>query len=423
MDYFEYRYGQLFAEELPIEQIAQEVGTPFYCYSYKTINRHYKIFDKAFEDVPHIICYAVKANSNLAILRLLAKLGSGADTVSEGEIRRSLRAGIPPEKIVFSGVGKTKAEITYALKKDILQFNVESFEELSLIASIAEQLGKKANVAIRVNPDVNADTIDKISTGRKGDKFGIEWNRAEEIYEKISQYKSLRVNGITIHIGSQLTSLQPFEKAFTKIKDLVQLLKSKGLRIKYLDLGGGLGIPYQQNSENIPPNPEEYAKMIVNMIKDLGCILVLEPGRLIVGNGGILVSKVTYNKKTSYKNFIILDAGMNDLMRPSLYGASHELVPVRKSGAKAEVMEKVDIVGPVCETSDIFAKELYLPQLKQGDLLAIRSSGAYGAVMSNEYNTRPLTAEVIVKDDKFAIIKHRPSYEEILKRDKIPKWI
>ncbi len=416
MDHFNYFDGSLCAENVPVVKIANDIGTPFYVYSSATIKRHYDVFSQAFKAIPTLICFAVKANSNLAVLNLLGSLGAGADTVSEGEIRRARAAGIAAEKIVFSGVGKSRDEIRYALGVGIAQFNVESREELDMINEEAEILGMQANIAVRVNPDVDAKTHDKISTGRKTDKFGVAWEDIIDVYEFTKTKKNLNVVGVTTHIGSQLTDIKPFKQAFERIKSLVINLRENGHDIRRLDLGGGLGIPYGREN---PPSPEEYASMIVETIQDLNCQLVLEPGRLIVGNAGILVSKVIRVKDTKDRKFIVIDAAMNDLTRPSMYGSYHEIITVNQS---EEDLEAVDIVGPICESSDVFGRDRQLSPVAVDDLVALRSAGAYGATMSSTYNSRPLIAEVIVKDNDYKIIRKRQSYAELLGQDIIPDW-
>jgi diaminopimelate decarboxylase len=417
VDHFNYQNGNLYAENVNLSDIAKQVGTPFYCYSTATLTRHYQVFADAFKSVDATICFAVKANSNLAVLKTLANLGAGGDCVSEGEIRRCLAAGIPASKIVFSGVGKTKDEMAFALKTGIMQINIESAVELDSLNEVAISLGKKAPVSFRVNPDIDAGSHDKISTGRKEDKFGIPWEEVRDIYKKAATMKGIEIRGVATHIGSQLTDLVPFQKAFLKVKDLVKTLKGDGHNITHLDLGGGLGIPYKQQDI---PSPAEYAEMTIEAVKELGCALAFEPGRLICGNAGILVSEVIYLKKTMHKNFLVIDAAMNDLIRPTLYNAHHEIVPVVEHSGEKIAM---DIVGPICETGDVFAKNRHLPELSQGDLIAIRSCGAYGAVMSSEYNSRLLIPEVMVNGDKFAVIRPRQSYEDMLARDSIPSWL
>ncbi len=419
MDSFNYKNGELFAENVAIQSVAQNVGTPFYCYSTETLTRHYRVFSEAFSGANALICFAVKANSNLAVLKLLGKLGSGGDCVSAGEVRRCLKAGIPAERIVFSGVGKTIEEMRFALNANIHQFNVESEAELELLNKVAAELGKKAPIAIRVNPDVAAGTHDKISTGRKEDKFGIAWEHVEDIYSKAENLEHIAVKAVSCHIGSQLTSLAPFEKAFKKVVKLVERLRNLGHTIERLDLGGGLGVPYSQEA---PPLPKEYAKMVINETQHLNCELIFEPGRLIAANAGIMVSSVIYKKQTDSREFLIIDAAMNDLMRPALYDSYHKIIPVQELSNAEQTL--YDVVGPVCETTDVFAKQRALPkELKDADLVAFRSAGAYGAVMSNSYNTRPLIPEVLVDGDKFEIIRKRETYDEMLEKDIIPSWL
>lgn len=416
MDHFNYNNNLLHAEAVPLTKIADSVGTPFYCYSTATLERHYNVLAEVFKNIKSTICFAVKACPNIAVIRTLSNLGAGADTVSEGEIRRALAANVPANKIVFSGVGKTPAEIEFALKKGIMQFNVESEPELLTINSIAKKLGKKAPISFRVNPDVDAGTHDKISTGRKEDKFGIAWESAKDIYKLASTFPNIEIVGLSTHIGSQLTKLDPFRSAFRKMVGLAEELKSLGFSIKRIDLGGGLGVPYTTED---PPAPKEYAELIVETIKNLGCELLLEPGRVIAGNAGILVCKVIYVKKTAHKNFVIVDAAMNDLMRPALYDAKHEIVPINQAN---ELSFAADIVGPVCETGDVLARNRDLPELEPGDLIAFRTAGAYGASMSNSYNSRLLVPEVLVKGSEFSVIRNRQTYEEMLLAEKIPNW-
>jgi diaminopimelate decarboxylase len=416
MDHFNYRNGELFAEDVSVKEISKQVGTPFYCYSKATLERHYNVFANALKQVDATICFAVKANSNLAVLKTLAKLGAGGDCVSIGEIKRCLAAGIPASKIVFSGVGKTKGELEFALRNNVMQINVESEVELYSLNDVAGKVGIKAPVSFRINPDIDAGTHDKISTGRKEDKFGIAYEQARDIYQKAASMENINIRGVATHIGSQLTELDPFRQAFAKIRKLVEDLRAEGHAIKHLDLGGGLGIPYK---EQTPPSPDEYAKMVVEATQGLGCKLVFEPGRLIAGNAGILVSQVIYLKKTEHRNFLVIDAAMNDLIRPSLYDAFHEVVPVEENNSVLQM----DIVGPICETGDVFGKGRMLPELVAEDLVAIRSCGAYGAVMSCEYNSRLLVPEVMVNGDKFSVIRARESYDEMLNKDQIPDWI
>ena len=421
MDHFNYRNGQLYAEDVSVGDIASSVGTPFYVYSTATLVRHFQLFDDALDGMDHFICYAMKAASNQAILKTLGNLGAGMDVVSGGEYRRAIAAGIPPEKVVFSGVGKTLEEITLVLQNGIRQFNVESESELDHISSVASSMNKMAPIAIRINPDVDAQTHEKIATGKAENKFGIPISKAREIYARASQMPGIRIIGIDLHIGSQLTDLEPFEKAYQKVADLTQVLRSDGHTIKRLDLGGGLGIPYEKD-KSAPPLPEEYGKMVKKVLGHLDCEIEIEPGRLIVGNAGILVSSVLCVKNGDNRNFLILDAAMNDLIRPAMYDAYHDIIPVKKQGSNlAETT--YDVVGQVCETGDTFAKKRKMCELIENDLVAFRSAGAYGAVMSSEYNTRPLIPEVMVNKDEFAIIRNRPSYEEIIDRDIIPNWL
>ncbi len=419
MDHFNYRNGQLYAEDVSVAEIAESVGTPFYVYSTATLVRHFQLFDDALDGMDHCICYAMKAASNQAILKTLGNLGAGMDVVSGGEYRRAISAGIPPEKVVFSGVGKTLEEITLALQNGIRQFNVESDSELEKISSIASSMDKIAPIAIRINPDVDAQTHEKIATGKAENKFGIPLSRAREVYFKASQLPGISIMGIDLHIGSQLTELEPFKKAYQKLADLTHILRQDGHKIKRLDLGGGLGIPYEKN-KSAPPLPAEYGKMVSEVLGHLDCEIEIEPGRLIVGNAGILVSSILGVKNGSNRNFLILDAAMNDLIRPAMYDAYHDIIPVKQTNSPEAVY---DVVGPVCETGDTFAKKRKMPELSESDLVAFRSAGAYGAVMSSEYNTRPLIPEVMVNKNEFSVIRKRPSYEEIIDRDIIPDWL
>ncbi len=417
MHHFEYRAGELYAEDVPILEIARAIGTPFYLYSTATLRRHFRVFDQAFNQVKHLVCYSVKANSNLAILRIFAKEGSGADIVSGGEFFRAKKAGIPSKKIVFSGVGKTRQEIFQALSDGILMFNVESLGELEVISQEAKRLGKKAPIAIRVNPDIDPKTHPYISTGLKKNKFGLDVETAYEAYKKALQDPHLEIVGIDCHIGSQLTDLEPFIKALQRIKAFVGRLSEIGIKLQYLDLGGGLGIVYGNES---PPPPAEYASAIQNEIKDLDITLILEPGRVIVGNAGILVTKVLYFKETKTKNFIIVDAGMNDLLRPAFYEAYHEIKPVIMKPREKIV---ADVVGPICETSDFLARDRKLPKVYPGELLAVMSAGAYGFVMSSNYNSRPRPAEVLVSGDKFYVIRRRETFEDLILGEEIPEFL
>ena len=413
MDHFAYKNSELFAEDVSIAKLAEQVGTPFYCYSKATLTRHFHVFHEALAELNPLICYAVKANTSLAILQTLAKLGAGADVVSGGEIYASLKAGIKPEKIVFSGVGKTAEEIKYALEQGIFQFNVESEPELEEISKVASNLNKIANIAFRVNPDIAPDTHAKISTGQKTSKFGVPIEDAIRLYAKAATLSAINVQGASVHIGSQLTNLAPFAKAFERVVALVKELRTLGHNITTLDLGGGLGIPYSE--QDAPPLPLAYAEIVKQAVKDISCQLIFEPGRLLVGNAGILATKVIAIKRNSDKIFVIVDAAMNDLVRPTLYNAYHNILPVI-ADEKAQA-ELVDIVGPVCETGDIFASARLLKLPKAGDLLVFRSAGAYGSSMASTYNSRPLIAEIMVNGCEYAIIRKRQSYEELFERD------
>ncbi|HDD43816.1 MAG TPA: diaminopimelate decarboxylase [Candidatus Desulfofervidus auxilii] len=418
MHHFCYKNGELYAEDVPLRKIAEEVGTPCYIYSQATLTHHFNVFDRAFKNIPHLTCYSVKANSNIALLHLFASLGGGADVVSGGELFRALKAGVSPKKIVFSGVGKTEGEIEMALKAGILMFNVESEAELETIEKIAKRLEKKAPIALRVNPDIDPKTHPYISTGLKKHKFGIEMSQAKELYFKALKMPHLEIIGIDCHIGSQVTSLAPFLEALERIKSLWHELEKKGIKLNYLDMGGGLGIPYHEEEE--PPHPTDYAKAIIEAAKDLHCTLIFEPGRVIVGNAGILLVKVLYLKKTSEKQFVIVDGAMNDLIRPSLYGAYHEIKPVIKKDNSTIL---ADIVGPICETTDFFARDREISSIKKGDLLAIMSAGAYGFVMSSNYNSRLRSPEVLVNGEKYWVIRRRESYEDLVRLEEIPAWL
>ncbi|MEM7526139.1 MAG: diaminopimelate decarboxylase [Pseudomonadota bacterium] len=421
MDHFHYRDGRLHAEEVAIEQIAAAVGTPFFVYSTATLERHYHVFDEALAGMDHLVAYAVKANSNLAVIATLARLGAGADVVSGGELVKALRAGVPPGRIVFSGVGKTLDEMRLALSEGIGHFNVESEPELEMLSAVARGMGRVAKIAVRVNPDVDAKTHAKISTGKSEDKFGVPISRAFDLYAHAATLPGIEVIGVDVHIGSQLTDLTPFEHAFEKVAELTRDLRAAGHRISHLDLGGGLGIPYQASNQ-APPLPFDYGALIRRTVGGLGCKVTIEPGRLIAGNAGLLVASVIYRKEGEGRDFLILDAAMNDLIRPAMYEAYHEIVTVREPAPDAPV-KPIDVVGPVCETGDTFARQRVLPPLGAGDLVAFRSAGAYGAVMSSEYNTRPLAPEVLVKGDDFATVRARPTLEEMLARDSVPAWI
>ena len=421
MDHFLYRDGELFAEDVAIAEIASEVGTPFYCYSTATLTRHFRLFDEALGDMPHMICYAMKAASNQAILRTLANLGAGMDVVSGGEYARARAAGVPGDKIVFSGVGKTREEMRAALTGGIRQFNVESEPEMEALSEVAHELGAVAPITVRVNPDVDAKTHAKIATGKSENKFGIPIARAREVYAQAASLPGIKVVGIDVHIGSQLTELEPFRLAYRKVAELTEALRGDGHEIIRLDLGGGLGIPYTRSNE-APPLPVEYGAMIREELGHLGCEIEIEPGRLVAGNAGVLISQVIYLKSGEGREFLILDGAMNDLIRPAMYDAYHDIIPVIEPAAGAE-QRPYDIVGPVCESGDTFAKGRMMPPLADGDLVAFRSAGAYGAVMSSEYNTRPLVPEVLVHGHQFAVIRPRPTFDEMINRDTIPEWL
>jgi len=419
MDHFLYKDDQLYAEDIAIAEIARSVGTPFYLYSTATLERHFRVFSDAFTGVEALVCFAVKANSNQAVLTTLAKLGAGADVVSEGELMRALKAGIPADKIVFAGVGKTTDAITAALKAGIKQFNIESEAELEVINTVAATMNTVAPVSVRVNPDVDAKTHAKISTGKAENKFGIPWERVDSVYDRISALDNVQAVGVDLHIGSQLTELAPFKAAFEKVVTLTKQLQAKGHRIKHIDLGGGLGIPYGADTA-APPSPGAYGEMVRAVLGDLDCSIILEPGRLIAGNAGILVSTMLYEKTSETRQFYILDAGMNDLLRPAMYEAHHEIVPVAQNFGKTVT---VDFVGPVCESSDVFATHRETQKLVAGDLVAIKSAGAYSAVMASSYNSRPLLAEVMVSGDKFAVVRKHQSLEELISMDCVPSWL
>ncbi|MGD1927054.1 MAG: diaminopimelate decarboxylase [Paracoccaceae bacterium] len=421
MDHFTYRDGVLHAEDVPLTEIAEAVGTPVYVYSTSTLERHYRVFQEALAGMDHLICYAMKANGNQAVIKTLANLGAGMDVVSEGELRRALAAGVPGEKIVFSGVGKTATEIRHALEHDIRQFNVESEPELDVLSAMADQMGRTARIAIRVNPDVDAKTHAKIATGKSDNKFGIPISKAREVYGLAASLPGIDVVGVDVHIGSQLTDLEPYRNAFLLVAELTKDLRADGHDIRRLDLGGGLGIPYQHSNER-PPLPFDYGQVIRETVGDLGCEIEIEPGRLIAGNAGILLASVIYRKQGEDRDFLILDAAMNDLIRPAMYDAWHDIVPVVEPASGTRI-GPVDVVGPVCESGDTFAKQRTLPHMAAGDLAVFRSAGAYGAVMSSEYNARPMVPEVLVKGDQFAVIRDRPTYAEMIDRDTVPTWL
>jgi len=421
MDHFNYQSGELCAEDVSITRIAAEVGTPFYCYSTATLERHYQVFADAFGGTDTLVCYALKANSNLAVVRTLARLGAGADIVSEGELRRAQAAGIPADKIVFSGVGKRPQEMQAALDAGILQFNVESLPELETLNDVATAARTQAPVALRINPDVDAGSHHKISTGREQDKFGITWANARDAYGHAAGLPGIRIVGIDVHIGSQLSSLDPFEAAFRKVADMVTILRGDGHDIRRIDLGGGLGVPYHE-TDQAPPLPTVYADMIKRVAGHLECQIVLEPGRLISANAGVLVTSVVYVKKSGDRTFVILDGAMNDLIRPAMYDAYHRILPVTEPAVNAP-RAPVDLVGPVCETGDTFARDRLMPPLEAGDLVVLCTAGAYGAVMSSTYNTRPLAPEVLAKGGEYAVVRRRPSLDEMLAAEDIPAWL
>ncbi|WP_349435630.1 diaminopimelate decarboxylase [Pararhizobium sp. A13] len=421
MNHFEYRDGILFAEDVSVIDIAKAVGTPFYCYSTATLERHYSVFSKAFADIDAMVCYAMKANSNQAVLKTLGRLGAGVDVVSGGELRRALAAGIPASRIMFSGVGKTAGEMDLALEAGIYCFNVESEPELEILNARAVRLGKQAHVSFRINPDVDAKTHAKISTGKKENKFGISWERARAVYAHAATLPGIKVTGIDMHIGSQITELQPFEDAFKLLRELVDTLRADGHTIDHVDVGGGLGVPYREDN-NPPPLPDAYANIVKDQLRNLNCKIVTEPGRLIVGNAGILVTEVIYVKDGGEKTFVIVDGAMNDLIRPTLYEAYHEIRPVRISAANAPRI-KADVVGPVCETGDYLALDREMAMPKPGDLIAVGTAGAYGAVQAGTYNSRLLVPEVLVKGDRFHVIRPRTSYEDLIGLDSVPDWL
>jgi diaminopimelate decarboxylase len=421
MHHFDYRHGVLHAEGVNLVELAQAVGTPFYCYSTATLERHYRVFAGAFADVPSLVCYAVKANSNQAVIATLAKLGAGADVVSGGELKRVLKAGVPADKIMFSGIGKTAAELAMALEANILCVNVESEPELDLLSQIATQKGRTACVSIRVNPDVDAKTHAKISTGLSENKFGIPISRARAVYAHAAKLPGIRVTGVDMHIGSQITELSPFDDAFALLSDFVRELRADGHTISHVDLGGGLGIPYREDNDP-PPDPSAYAQVVKRATRGLDCKLIFEPGRLIVGNAGILVTRVLYIKRGEAKSFVIVDAAMNDLIRPTLYDAHHDIRPVAetKPGTTRIV---ADVVGPVCESGDFLALDRGLVEPKPGDLLAVMTAGAYGAVQAGTYNTRALIPEVLVRDSEWALVRPRLEADQLIALDQIPAWL
>jgi diaminopimelate decarboxylase len=421
MHHFAYRDGVMFAEDVALPEIARAVGTPFYCYSSATIERHYRVFSDAFGGQDALVAYAMKANSNQAVIATLARLGAGMDVVSEGELRRARAAGVPGERIVFSGVGKTRAEMELGLAEGILCFNIESEPELEALSAVAVARGAIAPIAIRVNPDVDARTHAKIATGKSGNKFGVPISSAREVYARARALPGVKVTGVDMHIGSQITDLQPFDDSFALLADFVKVLRADGHVIDHVDLGGGLGIPYREDNSP-PPLPVQYAEIVARRTRGLDCRVILEPGRLIVGNAGALVTSVLYLKKGEGKTFVIVDAAMNDLVRPTLYEAWHDILPVRKASADGP-WARADVVGPVCESGDYLALGRDLPEAAAGDLLAIMTAGAYGAVQAGTYNTRLLIPEVLVRGADYAVIRPRPTYEELIGLDKLPPWL
>ena len=420
MNHFDYRNGVLHAEAVNLADLAGSVGTPFYCYSTATLERHYRVFAEAFAGEQIMICYALKANSNQSVLRTLAKLGAGADVVSGGELKRALAAGVPPNKILFSGVGKTEAELRAALSSDIFCINIESEPELELLSRLAVETGKTARISVRVNPDVDAGTHAKISTGKSENKFGIPLSQARGVYARAAKLPGIEVTGADMHIGSQITDLARMETAFRILAEFVQALRADGHNISHVDFGGGLGIPYYMDRE-APPAPDAYAAMVKRVVHNLGCTLMFEPGRMIVGNAGILVTRVIYVKHGEAKNFVVIDAAMNDLIRPTLYEAHHDILPVVKIVGERSMV--ADVVGPVCESGDYLALDRTLPAPKAGDLLAIMTAGAYGAVQSGTYNTRPLVPEVLVKDDQYAVVRPRVDVDALIAMDRLAPWL
>lgn len=420
MHHFHYQSGELYCEDVPLSKLTRDVGSPFYVYSTATMERHVRVIREAFSGIDALIAYSVKANSNLGVLATLAKLGCGADVVSSGELRRALKAGIPAEKIVFSGVGKTKSEIQFALQSGIWQFNVESLEELEALSSVAETMDMTAPVALRVNPDVVAGAHPNISTGKAGDKFGVPWGEAPHLYERIRELPNVKSVGIDVHIGSQIGELPPMGVAFRKTIDLALHLKNEGHEINQIDFGGGLGIPYE--SGDTPATPAQYASLIKELVGKLDIDVIIEPGRVIVGNAGILISQVLYTKEAPDRTFLIVDAGMNDLLRPSLYGAHHDMIPLIEPENNGPV-RLYDIVGPICESTDKFATNRELPTVNSGEFLAIMSAGAYGAVLSSQYNSRPLVPEILVRGAEFSLVRERPSFEQMIVGEGIPKWL
>ncbi len=421
MHHFVYRNGVLHAEAVNLIELARAVGTPFYCYSTATLARHYRVFAAAFADVPALICYSLKANSNQAVIKTLARLGAGADVVSEGELKRARAAGIPPDKIIFSGVGKTARELALAVDEGIFCVNVESEAELELLSSVALAKNRTVNISVRVNPNVDAKTHAKITTGRAEDKFGIPISRAREVYARAAKLGGLKVAGVDMHIGSQITELEPFDDAFALLSDFVRALRADGHTISHVDLGGGLGIPYREDNAP-PPHPDAYAAIVKRATRDLDCMLIFEPGRVLVGNAGILVTRVLGLKRGESKTFVIVDAGMNDLIRPTLYEAHHEIQTVLEARGRGPGIH-ADIVGPVCESGDFLALDRDLPEPAPGDLLAVMTAGAYGAVQAGTYNTRPLVPEVLVREAEWALVRPRVEVEALIALDRLAPWL
>jgi diaminopimelate decarboxylase len=421
MHHFHYRDGVLHAEDVSLAAIAREVGTPFYCYSTATLERHYRVLAEAFHDQDALICFAVKANSNQAVLATMARLGAGMDVVSEGELRRARAAGVPADRIIFAGVGKTRDEMAYALSEGILGFNVESEPELRALSAVASEMGRTAHIALRVNPDVDAKTHAKISTGKAENKFGIPFNDAAALYAEARDLPGIAATGIHMHIGSQITDLAPFRAAFRLMRELALELRGQGHQLAHLDIGGGLGVPYRGANE-VPPHPDEYSRVVKETLGDLRLKIVMEPGRMIVGNAGILVTRTIFVKEGADRTFTIVDAAMNDLIRPTLYEAYHEIWPLEEALAHQPAVMQ-DVVGPVCETGDYLATERTLPPFKAGDLMAVMTAGAYGAVMSSTYNSRLLVPEVLVNGDSFAVVRPRPDYEDLIGLDRLPPWL
>jgi len=417
MNDFQYRNGTLFCEEVSIPEIAREVGTPFYLYSHRTLRNHFRVFDAAFAEVPHIVCFAIKANSNTAILRIFIREGGGVDLVSGGELFRALKAGVDPAKVVYSGVGKREDEIDFALRSGILMFNVESDQELEAIHARAERIGVRAGIGLRVNPDVDPETHPHISTGLKENKFGVDLEASLRAYRRAARLRHLDIKGVSCHIGSQVTKLSPFIDALSRLKGLIRKLREEGIAIRYLDLGGGLGITYDREE---PPHPSEYAKAIIEASREIDCTFIFEPGRVIVGNAGILVTKVLYTKENEGKRFVIADAGMNDLLRPSLYGSFHQLQPVVRS-ERGEIT--ADLVGPICESGDFLARGRKMPAFDPGELIAVMSAGAYGFSMSSNYNSRPRVPEILVREGSWHVIRKRETCEDLIRGEEIPDFL